>query len=335
MADKERLVVGFDLGGTKMAAVLVDSRFRVVARVRKKTRGKEEDDLFERIAALVRSLFDEAHVAPSDVAGIGIGSPGPLDPRTGVIGDTPNLGWKDFPLGERMRKAFGLPVTVGNDVDMGTYGEYHFGSARGAKTVLGVFPGTGIGGGLIVNGMLHTGASGAAAEVGHIVLDPEGPRCGCGRRGCLEAYAGRLAIAGRAWGWVARDKAPALKRIAGTDPAEYRSGALAKAIEEGDALIEEVVRDAAQKIGLVIAGLVNVLSPDVVVLGGGLVEAMPRLFQSEVKREVRQRALPGAAAAAKVLVAELGDDAVMMGAARVISETLDGRPWPPTPPAPA
>ena len=324
MSDKGGAVVGFDLGGTKMMAGLVDRKFKVIARDRKRTRGKNgDDDTFGRMVELIKSLLKDNDKTPDDIGGIGIGSPGPLNPETGVIGNTPNLGWNNFPLRKKMEKALGVPVALGNDVDMGTYGEYHFGAARDGRNVLGVFPGTGIGGGLVLNGKVHMGASGAAAEVGHVVLDPNGPRCGCGSRGCLEAYASRWAIASRAAVAAMRGDAPALAADVGTNPADIRSKALARSIEAGDAAVEEIVRDAARKIGLVIGGLVNVVSPDTVVLGGGLVEAMPKLFVSEAEQMVQQTALPEIAAAVRIVPAELGDDAVMMGAARLITEKLD------------
>jgi len=323
MGREARTVIGFDLGGTKMMAGLVDEKFRVIARAKKRTRGKDGDtDIFGRMVGLIESLLKDNGRTREDIAGIGIGSPGPLNPFTGVIGNTPNLGWNGFPLRDKMQKTLGVPVAVGNDVDMGTYGEFHFGAARKGRHVLGVFPGTGIGGGLIIDGRLHVGASGAAAEVGHVVLDPNGPRCGCGRRGCLEAYASRQAIASRAWALVMRGGAPALEKAAGRDPANFRSKALARAIAAGDALLEEILRDAARKIGQVIGSLVNVISPDTVVLGGGLVEAMPRVFLTEIRQMVKQVAMPEIEKCVRVVEARLGDDAVMMGAARFIVEKL-------------
>jgi len=324
MGKTERRIIGFDLGGTKMMAGLIDEKFKVLAREKKKTRGKDDkEDTFDRMVKVIEALLKNNDLEAKDIAGIGIGSPGPLNPETGVIGNTPNLGWNNFPLRDKMKKAIGVPVALGNDVDMGTYGEVSFGAAKGGRHVLGVFPGTGIGGGLVIDGTVHLGASGAAAEIGHVCLDPNGPRCGCGNRGCLEAYASRPAITGRAAAIAMRGDAPALAKDAGTGLKNIRSKALARSIEAGDKLVEEVVRDAASKIGLVIGGLVNVLSPDTVVLGGGLVEALPDLFVEEVKAMVKRTGLPEIAKCVKVVPAKLGDDAVMMGAARLIANQLD------------
>ena len=326
MSATGRLVVGLDLGGTKMYAGLLDSDFKVLAREKMKTRGKEGDeDTFTRMVCLVRKLLEAGGVKPKDVAGIGIGSPGPLNPWTGVIGETANLDLRNFPMRERMQEEFGVPAAVDNDVNMGTYGEFCFGAARDGKDVLGVFPGTGIGGGFIVGGKVYQGASGSAAEFGHIVLDPQGPRCGCGRRGCLEAFASRQAIAAQALLLVSRGEAPALAEEIGGDIRKARSGALARSIKAGDTLVEDVVRHAARRIGFVIGNLINVASPDTVVLGGGMVEAMPKLFLDETRKSARDVAMEALFEYVRFVTAALGDDATMMGAARMISDQLDAK----------
>ena len=324
MSAASRLVIGFDLGGTKMCAGLLDRKFKVLGRDKMKTRGKNgEEDTFTRMTRLIGKLCASLGVDPSEVAGIGVGAPGPLDPFTGVIGDTPNVDLKGFPLKQKLEEAFGVPVAVDNDVNMGTFGEYHFGAARKGRNVLGVFPGTGIGGGLIIEGKLYRGSSGSAAEVGHVSLDPHGPRCGCGHRGCLEAYASRQAIAARAMLLALRGEAPALAAEINGDIGAIRSGALARAIQAGDRLVEETVREAAARIGWVIGGLINIVSPDTVILGGGMVEAMPDIFLKEVKKAGADAALPELYARVRFAAASLGDDAAMMGAARMIADELD------------
>lgn len=314
-------VVGFDLGGTKMMAALVDSKYKIVARKKKNTRGKDPgEDIFDRMVRLIKKLCDKTKTDPKALAGIGVGSPGPLDPVKGYIFETANLPLKNFPLKEKLEKEFGVPVEVENDVTTGTLGEYHFGAGRKGANVLGVFPGTGIGGGLIVNGRVYTGSSHAGGEIGHIVLDPNGPRCGCGHRGCLEAYASRTAITAQCMLLILRGQAPALAKETGGDPAKIKSSALARAIDSGDKYVEEIVREAAARIGLCVGSLVNVLSPDTVVLGGGMVEAMPKLFLEEVEKNAKVSAMAPLLKAVRFAAAELGDDAVMMGAAKLIEE---------------
>ncbi|MDD4891246.1 MAG: ROK family protein [Phycisphaerae bacterium] len=327
MAKKQRqCLIGLDIGGTKLMTVVVDEKFKVLGRFRMKTRGKGKarkgGSLFDRVVECVDGAMKETKIGPKELLGIGVGSPGPLDPKTGVIIDTPNIGWKNFPLADKLSSRFKAPVAVDNDVNLGTYGEFHFGAARGGRHVLGVFPGTGIGGGILIDGRIHHGASGAAGEIGHVVFDPEGPLCGCGQRGCLEAYAGRLPIAGQLAGLVIRGQARHLAEEAGSDLRDIRSSQIAAAIAGGDKMVEQIVRREAARIGLAAVNVVNVLSPDTVVLGGGMVEAMPRLYVEEVSRAIKENALPFLAKFVTVVATKLGDDAVAMGAAKLVAERL-------------
>ncbi|MBP7936509.1 MAG: ROK family protein [Phycisphaerae bacterium] len=315
--------VGFDLGATKMLATVFDSEFQMLGRNRKKTKGQEGTDaVFRRMVQVIQTMLDEAHIARDRLGGIGIGCPGPLDLDQGIILDTPNLGWKDVPIKAMLEKEFGCPAVILNDVDAGIYGEYRFGAGRSGRCVIGVFPGTGIGGGCVYEGKILRGKTGSCMEIGHVPLFPDGSLCGCGQRGCLEAHASRLAIAGAAAQAVCRGEAPHLQAKAGADLAEIRSATLAEAIKEGDQAIEEIVRQAARSIGVVLAGVVNLLAPDTVILGGGLVEAMPELFVDGVGRAARKRVLPAFAKSFKVVPAQLGDDAAAMGAAAWARESV-------------
>ncbi len=329
MAKTKEFIIGVDIGGTKILAAVMTPDFKVLGRNRKKTRSKKPDgkSIFDRLVDCVAGAVDDAGVDAKGLLGIGVGSPGPLDPATGVIIDTPNLEWKKFPLAAKLSKAFGgVPVAVDNDVNMGIYGELNFGAAKGGRNVIGIFPGTGIGGGLVIEGELYRGASGAAGEFGHMIADPGGYKCGCGRIGCLEAYAGRTAIAGRLAALVLRGQAPNLaKDIGSSDLKDIRSGAIARAVAAGDKEVEAVIRDEARRIGVMIASVVNLLSPDTIVLGGGLVEAMEKLFVGEVEGAIKQYALPFLARFVKVVPAKLGDDAAMMGAAQLIADRLAGK----------
>ena len=318
---KGEYVVGLDIGGTKMMAVVYDHKFQPLGRCRKKSKSKDSNEPAEdRIAKIIDEAIADAKNPP--IAGIGIGSPGPLDPKTGVIIDTPNLGWKNFPLAERIHERYQVPVLVDNDVNVGTYGEWTFGEVKDCKDVLGVFPGTGIGGGLILNGELYQGFSGSAGEVGHMTLQIDGPYCGCGKRGCLEALASRIAIAKEVIALAARGDAPHILDNCGTDLSKVRSGALARAIEAGDTMVEGVVRKAAYYVGVAIGNLVNALSPEAVVLGGGLVEAMESIYMEEVKRAMKEHAMPFLRKGVRLVPAKLGDDAGVMGAAHLIAAHL-------------
>jgi glucokinase len=314
-------IVGIDIGGTKMLAVVFDHEFKALGRCRKRSKSaKKKEAAEDRIARVVREAMNDAEV--DTIRGIGVGSPGPLDPNTGVIIDTPNLGWKDFPLAKRLKQAFDVPVAVDNDVNMGTYGEYCFGEVSKCKDVIGVFPGTGIGGGIIINGKLLHGFSGSAGEIGHMTIEVDGPYCGCGKRGCLEALASRTAIAAQVAALAAREDAPYIKEECGTDLAAIRSGALSRAIKAGDSMVEGVIRQAAHYTGIAVANLINTLSPEAVVMGGGLVEAMEDIYLEEVDAAVKEHAMPFLRKGVKIVPAKLGDDAVAMGAAYLISERL-------------
>jgi len=317
-------VVGLDIGGTKMLAAVFDHEFRLIGQAKKKSKTGTEYDVNasaeERVISVIREAVQAAGSPP--VRGIGVGSPGPLDPVTGVIIDTPNLGWKNFPLAERLREKFGVPVLVDNDVNVGTYGEWRFGRVAECRHVVGIFPGTGIGGGIIVDGRLLHGFSGAAGEVGHMTVDPDGPFCGCGKRGCLEAVASRIAIAKEVAALAAREDAPYIKQKCGTDLSAIRSGVLARAIQNGEKMVEAVVRKAAYYIGIAAGNLINILSPEAVVIGGGLVEAMPELYLEEVKKGIADHAMPFLRKGIKVQAAALGDLATAMGGACMIAERI-------------
>lgn len=319
-AGKDRVIVGVDIGGTKMMATVFNDAFEKVGSCRKKSRAKNGGKSENRVVKVIKEALESAG-SPA-VAGIGVGSPGPLDPDTGVIIDTPNLGWKDFPLGDVLQDAFGAPVVVDNDVNVGTYGEWRCTKLCAHKHVLGVFPGTGIGGGIIIDGKILHGFSGAAGEVGHMTVMPDGPYCGCGKRGCLEAVASRIAIAKEVAALAAREDAPYIMEQCGADITAIRSGVLARAIDEGETMVESVVRRAAYFIGMGVGNLINVLSPEAVVLGGGLVEAMEDLMMEEILAGVEAHAMPFLRDNVRITAAQLGDDAVVMGAARLIAEHI-------------
>jgi len=312
----QRYWIGFDLGGTKMLAKVVDENFKSLGKERTKTKGHEGmESGLERISKTIRKALDDADIKPEQLAGIGVGCPGPLNLETGVIYDAPNLGWQNVPLKEHLENDFDCPTVILNDVDAGVYGEYRFGAAQGTRTVVGVFPGTGIGGGCVYDGQVLRGKTASCMEIGHVQVAPEGPLCGCGRRGCLEAVASRLVIASRAAAAAYRGQAPHLLKEVGTDVSDIRSGALAASVAAGDKTVETIVREAARHIGRAVAGVVHLLAPDVVILGGGLVEAMTDLFVSEVRGAAEKRVLQSFVGTFDVVAAELGDDASVMGAA--------------------
>lgn len=315
-ASERDLWIGIDLGGTKMYAAVCDSEFEILGRKRKSTKGHQGAEAgVDRVIQTIQQAVEDADVSMERIAGIGFAAPGPLDLIDGVILETPNLGWRNVPICKLLKKAFGCPVTLLNDVDAGVYGEYRFGIAQNAASVVGLFPGTGIGGGFVRNGEILSGSRYSCFEVGHIRVHPDGPLCGCGRRGCLEAVASRLAIASACAKAVYRGQAPRLKVIAGSDLSDIRSGALKQAIREGDSVVEQIVRDAARQLGTAAGSIVNLLHPDIILLGGGLVEALPELYVKEVQRAADDQIMPSFRRSFRVCASELGDFAAIKGAA--------------------
>ncbi|MGE0375552.1 MAG: ROK family protein [Planctomycetaceae bacterium] len=327
MADAERTHwIGFDLGGTKMLATVFDAAFKPIGTNRKKTKahlGLKAG--LARTAETIRDALTNAQCDAARIAGIGIGCPGPVDMENGVILAPPNLGWGEAPIRKHLEKEFGCPVVVLNDVDAGVYGEYRFGAAQGVRTALGVFPGTGIGGGCIYDGAILRGSRCSCVEVGHILVLPNGPLCGCGKRGCLEAVASRLAVAASAARSAYRGEAPYLQKAAGTDLSQIRSTVLADAIKAGDEVIERIVKEAARQIGVAVAGVIHLIAPDVVILGGGLVEAMPELFVKGVQAAAKDRVMTAFRDTFKVVSTKLGDDAGVMGAAAWARKSIIGK----------
>lgn len=299
-----------------MLCVLFDHEFRPIARGRKKTKGFQgADHGVDRMIELIKETIADSSIDTSLIAGLGIGCPGPVDMEKGMLLDAPNLGWKRIPLADRLSQVFGLPVTVGNDVDMGLYGEYRFGAAQGSHCAIGVFPGTGIGGACIYEGKILRGRRVTAMEIGHVVSTSTSVGTGTGRPGTLEAEASRLAIAGEVAKAAYRGEAESVRRAVGTDLSNIRSSTLAQAVEDGDKRVEQILRSAAQAIGRAVGGTVHLLAPDRIVLGGGLVEAMPKLFKSEIEKTARAWVLPAYKDLFEVEIAKLGDDATALGAA--------------------
>lgn len=311
--------IGFDMGGTKMISAVVDEQMKIVARERVKTGahgGAEE--VYGRVVEAIRDSLRSAGVDRPEAIGLSI--PGPVDRARGVILRTPNLGFKDFPIAERLQKEFGVPVALENDVNAGVYGEYRAGAAKGYRYVVGLFMGTGIGGGLVLDGRLYGGATGNAGEIGHVTVQPDGPLCGCGRHGCVESLASRTAIAKDLAQLAASGKAPTVLQKAGTDIKKIKSGVIAKAFEKGEEAVIEVVERAARFVGMAMAGCVNTLSPDVVVLGGGLVEKLGERFVGPAREAMRAYAMADLVRDVAVIAAALGDDAVPIGAAALARE---------------
>jgi len=314
--DKAAPYVGVDVGGTKILAALVDSSGAVLGRERCPTpRGGAPKEVLEAVLTLIEDLATASGLETTALKAVGLAVPGIVDPVKGRVVCTPNMNLSGLEVVSRMEKRLGTPVVLGNDVNLGTLGEKWLGAARTAQSVVGIFVGTGIGGGVILDGRVVEGARGAAGEIGHIVMQVGGPRCGCGNRGCLEALASRTAIERDIRQALDAGEKSILTRLADDgDLAVIRSRMLKKALRRRDPLVTRVLRTAGVYLGHACLTVRHLLDPETIVLGGGVMEACGDFLMPIVSDIVASDSLPGAKRGGQVLLSALGDDAVALGA---------------------
>ena len=325
-----RWIVGVDIGGTNLSVGLVPwegGEPLALRRVPTLAAGGGEA-VVGRVVELIRSSMAEvlgSTGAPAEaVAGVGIGSPGPLDRRTGVVITTPNLGWKNFPLRELVTDRIHLPATLDNDANCATYGEWWLGAGQGVDTLVGMTLGTGIGGGIILDGEIFHGVSDAAAEIGHMTINFAGRRCKCGNYGCLEAYASGPNIAARAVEGIEAGAVSMLPGMVDGDLDALTAAHVSEAALAGDPYAHEVILETAKLLGVGVANIINALNPGAVVIAGGVTRAGDLLFEP-IRAEVRRRAFRPASEACRILAADLPETAGVIGAAGVFKRVAVGR----------
>lgn len=310
------LYLGVDLGGTKILAGVFTPQLKLLQTAKLSTKAERGfDAVLERIDRCVRDAVDEADMNLKQVRGIGIGAPGAVNPENGEVIFAPNLDWRDAPLKRELEKRLGLPVFVENDCNACTLGVHEVELKGKPRNMLGLFLGTGIGGGLILEGELYRGFNGTAGEIGHMVLQVGGPKCGCGNNGCLEALASRTAIFRDIQQRVKDGQKTILSEWLDGDLSELRSGDLRKAIRKGDKLVEKVIEDAAEFTGIAVANLINVFNPGVIVLGGGVIDALEDEMMAIIVETAMDSAMPGTTKGIEILASELGDNAGITGGA--------------------
>lgn len=313
-----RLIVGVDLGGTTIVVgTLTEDGGAMHGLVNDLTPVHlGPDGVVERMIAMIRESVERTRAelgAGIEVAGVGIGAPGPLDTQRGIVIVAPNLGWHDMPLRDRIGTATGFDATLDNDANCATLGEWWRGAAQGARVVAGITIGTGIGGGIVLDGRIFHGASDVAAEMGHMTIDLTGRRCKCGNYGCLEAYASGPAIAARTVEELEAGTPSSIASLVGGDLTQVTAQTVYQAAHDGDALALEIVRDTARFLGAGIANVVNMLNPEVVVVTGGVTKAGERLF-GPLRTEVARRAFRPAVAACRIVPGALPGVAGVYGA---------------------
>ena len=302
-----------DVGGTKVLGAIFNEKDEIIYRLKKRSKsgGEGAADVEKVIVDVVEEMISASGIDRSKLNAVASCAPGVIDQERGVVLFTPNLPWRDYDIAGAMRKKFGVPFYVGNDVNLGVLGEYHFGAGRGYKNIVGFFVGTGLGGGLILNGSLYTGHQFKAAEYGHMILDPEGPLCNCGQRGCLETFSSKMGMTAYIRQQVSRGRETMMAEA--VQDGVFRSKKLKKALEAGDRVAMEAVDRACHYLAVATGSMINTFSPDLILYGGGVIEAVGDLFLSKVLAEVDRYCMPQIRSTVDIKTAALGDDSILYG----------------------
>jgi len=310
------MIIGVDIGGTKVAAGLVDSTGEITHKTRvPMSPAGDAAAGFAAVVNAIEAIFALAPDARAAVTGIGLCAPGPLDPKTGVVLNPPNLPcWRGFPLAAETQRAFSVPAKVDNDANAAGLAEYLWGAGRGYANLFYGTLGTGIGAGIVLNGKIHHGRTGSAAEGGHVTIDYRGPRCACGKYGCIEALAAGPAIAQRARGKLVDGVPSRILDLAAGDPDQIRTEHVGQAFREGDAVATEVMEETAFLLTVWLGNVVDLLEPDIIVIGGGIAQLMSPFFAG-MSRNMPKWSINQRSNEIPIVMARYGADAGIAGAA--------------------
>ena len=324
-SELRRLYLGVDVGGTRIQASLVEESGAIRHRQRVSTpREGGPEAVLAAVEGAITAVVEKEAVRLERITALGIAVPGVVDPKAGYVVVTPNMSLGGVPVRRVLEDRFRLPVALGNDCNLGALGEKWLGASRGARSALSILVGTGIGGGFVRKGKLWRGARESAGEIGHVVMQIGGPQCGCGNRGCLESLASRTAIERDIRAAIAAGRSSLLPELCGGDLSVIRSGALARALAAGDAVVTDIVRRAAEVLGHACLTVRHLLDPEVIVLGGGVIEACGGFMVPIVENVLSADRLPGARDGGWLLLSALGDDAVVLGCV-ALARRLAGR----------
>ena len=303
-----------DVGGTKVLGAIFNEKDEIIYRLKKRSNSEGEGsaDVEKVIISVVEEMIKKSGIDPKKLNAIASCAPGVIDQDRGIVLFTPNLPWRNYDIAGAMKKKFGVPFFVGNDVNLGVLGEYKFGAAQGYKNIVGFFPGTGMGGGLILDGRLFTGNQFKAAEYGHMTLDPDGPLCGCGQSGCLDVFSSKRGMSDYIRQQVGR-KRPCMLAEDVANGGIFRSKRLKKALAAKDEVAMEAVDRACHYLAIATGNMINTISPDLVIYGGGIMEAMGPLFLEKILKELDRYCMISIRPTVDVKLAALGDDSILYG----------------------
>ncbi len=309
--------LGIDLGGTKVLTAVADERGKILARKKIPTEPeKGQEHVIDNIIGSVLAVLEESGLDKSEIVRTGIGSPGPLNIEKGIIYLAPNLGWENVPISALLEERLGVPIKLENDANAAALGEKWFGAGQGIDNLLYITVSTGIGGGIIIDQKIYHGANAGAGEVGHMIIDPDGPRCGCGNRGCLEALASGTAIIRMAREAVKSGQETILHSLSDGDVTKISGSLIAEAARMGDQVAEDIWEKAGDYLGLGVANLVNVFNPEMIIFGGGVMKA-GAFIMKPMLRSLKKRAFKESYRSLKIKQAALGNDVGVKGAIAV------------------
>jgi glucokinase len=318
-------IISIDMGGTKVLGCVVNSKEGIIARVKKPTDPTASGTKYvHQLAEVVDDLIEKVHIDKKKIKAVCLGVPATLNPETGVIGIAPNLGLKNFNIKKMLEAEIPFPVLIENDVNLGALGVKNFGVGKKAKNMLAVFVGTGIGGGLIIEGKLYRGSNYVAGEIGHMLVEKNGPKCGCGKKGCFEAVASRKAIVNKIIKDIKAGKRSMLSKLVKSHE-RIKSKSLSSAVKSGDKVVRRKIKEGCEVIGGVLASISNLLNLDMIVLGGGMIEALDFYMLPLIKKSFSEHVLNDSAKGLKIVASKLGDDAAIYGGIALAEEFLGVR----------
>jgi glucokinase len=317
-------IIGVDIGGTHTKVALLDLSGHIIHKTDFPTKNYKKEELIEAVSLAVTGIAKKKKIQKRDILGLGIGLPGLVDFKKGLVFCLTNVpGWKNVALKKILESKIGLPVFVDNDVKVMAIGELRFGAGKGRKNIICLTLGTGVGGAVIINGDLYRGSSLVAGEIGHISINEDGPACNCGSSGCLEAYVGKEYFLNNARKKLRSASGAAVMKMAKGDISLITPELLREAAIKGDRLSMEIWQEMGAHIGNALAGVVNLLNPQLIVIGGGMAGAGEILFGS-IKKAVGEKSMRIPGRAVKIVRAKLGNDAALIGAAEIVKDRLGG-----------